>query len=149
MKTLLKFLTFITLVVPPLASSSDQLFSENEVSGMMKKWSEAMGTADVKTLQTLLDDRYIHIHGTSLVESKSQFLEAFSNGSRKYDPITIEDQKIRVFHQAALVNGHFKLKAYTKDRTLEGVNRFTLAMTKTPQGIKIISFQATAIPQPK
>ena len=149
MKTLLKFLTFITLVVPPLASSSDQLFSENEVSGMMKKWSEAMGTADVKTLQTLLDDRYIHIHGTSLVESKSQFLEAFSNGSRKYDPITIEDQKIRVFHQAALVNGHFKLKAYTKDRTLEGVNRFTLVMTKTPQGIKIISFQATAIPQPK
>jgi ketosteroid isomerase-like protein len=149
MKTLLKFLTFITLVVPPLASSSDQLFSENEVSGMMKKWSEAMGTADVKTLQTLLDDRYIHIHGTSLVESKSQFLEAFSNGSRKYDPITIEDQKIRIFHQAALVNGHFKLKAYTKDRTLEGVNRFTLVMTKTPQGIKIISFQATAIPQPK
>ncbi len=149
MKILLKVLALITLILPPLASSSDQLFSENEVSSTMKKWSEAMGTADVKTLQSLLDERYIHIHGTSLVESKAQFLEAFSNGSRKYDPITIEDQKIRIFHQAALVNGHFKLKAYTKDRTLEGVNRFTLAMTKTPQGVKIISFQATAIPQLK
>ena len=149
MKIFLKVLTLIFLIVASLTSFSDQLFSENEISSTIKKWSEAMGSADVKTLQSLLDDKYIHIHGTSLVESKSQFLEAFSNGSRKYDPITIEDQKIRIFNQAALVNGHFKLKAYTKDRTLEGVNRFTLAMITTPQGIKVISFQATAIPQPK
>jgi hypothetical protein len=149
MKLLLKVLTLITLIAPSFVSLADQLFSDQEVSGIVKKWSEAMGTADVKTLQSLLDDRYIHIHGTSLVESKSQFLEAFSTGARKYDPITIEDPKIRIFNQTALMNGHFRLKAYTKDRTLEGVNRFTLVMTKSSQGIKIISFQATAIPQPK
>ena len=149
MKLLLKVLTLITLIAPPFASLANQLLSDNEISSTVKKWSDAMGTADVKTLQSLLDDRYIHIHGTSLVESKAQFLEAFSNGTRKYDPITIEDPKIRIFNQTALMNGHFRLKAYTKDRTLEGVNRFTLVMTNSPQGIKIISFQATAIPQPK
>ena len=130
-------------------TSGSAAFTETEAQKMALKWAELVSQGNVSELEKLLNDDYMHIHGTALVETKAQFLEAFNNGSRKYDPIKIEEMEIRVFGTSAVVTGKFNLKALARGKTIEGVNRFGLVLVKANQGQQVVSFQATALPQQK
>lgn len=130
-------------------SSGADAFGESEAMNIAQQWASLVSHADIVGLEQLLNENYMHIHATALVESKSQFIEAFKNGSRKYDPIKIEEAKARIFDNSAVVTGKFNLKVFARGKTIEGVNRFVLVIVKTKQGIRVASFQATAIPQPK
>jgi hypothetical protein len=133
----------------PAAFAGAATLGEPEALGIAQKWAEWVGQANVGELEKLLGDRYIHIHATALVETKAQFLEAFKNGTRKYDPIQLEELNVRGFEHFAIVNGKFPLKAFSRGKTVEGINRFTLVIAKTSKGLEIVSFQATPIPQQK
>ncbi|CAO0824112.1 hypothetical protein DFAR_400017 [Desulfarculales bacterium] len=82
------------------------------------------------------------------MESTTQSLEAFKSGTRHYDPIVIEEEASS-WGGAAVVRGKFNLKNYNRDRTIEGVNRFSMAIMSEPAGARGTSFQATGIPQTK
>ena len=116
---------------------------------MAERWATVVGQADIAGLNGLLHADYVHVHATALVESKTKFIEALQTGARKYDPIKIEDSNVRVFGDSAVISGKFVLKATTRDRVIEGVNRFVLLVVNTPSGLQVATFQATAIPQPK
>jgi hypothetical protein len=140
---------FVDVAKAQNQSSDLRSFSESEALNMAQRWADLVSQADVMGLEKLLNDKYLHIHATALVESKAQFLEAFKNGTRKYDPIKIEEPTVRIFGSAAMVNGKFNLKAFTRGRTIESVDRIGLLLIKTENGSQVASFQATAIPQPK
>lgn len=126
------------------------VFDESDAMNTAQQWASLVSQADIVGLERLLDDKYMHIHSTALVESKSQFIEALKNGSRKYDTIKIEEEKVRVFDNTAVVTGKFNLKVFARGKTIEGVNRFGLVIVKTRQGtLQVVSFHATAIPQQK
>ncbi len=130
-------------------TSGTAVFSESEALSTVQEWASLVGQADTAALEKLLHNTYIHIHGTALVESKAQFLEAFKNGTRKYDPIRIEEVNVRLFGTSAIVTGKFNLKVLARGKTLEGVNRFGIVLVKTDKGQQVVSFQATAIPKQK
>ncbi len=140
---------FVGVVNAQNKTSVTATFTESDALDMAQEWASLVSQANVSELEKLLNDKYIHIHGTALVESKTQFLEAFKNGSRKYDPIKIEDINVRVFGNSAVVTGKFNLKAFVREKTIEGINRFGLVLVKTETGQQVVSFQATAIPQQK
>ena len=125
------------------------VMSESEALNTAQKWALALGKADIAGLDELLHDDYMHIHATSMIESKAKFINALKEGARKYAPFTIEDSKVRVFGNAAVVTGKFAVKATMRERVIERINRFGLVLVTTPYGIKIASFQATSIPQEK
>ena len=114
-----------------------------------ERWATVVGQADIAGLNELLHADYVHVHATALVESKAKFIEALQTGARRYDPIKIKDSNVRVFSDSAVISGKFVLKATTRDRVIEGVNRFMLLVVNTPSGLQVATFQATAIPQPK
>jgi ketosteroid isomerase-like protein len=114
-----------------------------------ERWATVVGQADIAGLNELLHADYVHVHATALVESKAKFIEALQTGARRYDPIKIEDSNVRVFGDSAVISGKFVLRATTRDRVIEGVNRFVLLVIDTPNGLQVATFQATAIPQPK
>lgn len=123
--------------------------SDSEARITAERWATVVGQANIAELNKLLHTDYVHVHATALVESKAKFIEALQTGSRKYDPIKIEDSIVRVFGDSAVVSGKFVLKATTRDRVIEGVNRFVLLVVNTPNGLQVATFQATAIPQAK
>ena len=143
------FTVFLGVACAQEKASDSTTFSEADARKIALEWAEFVGQGNVLELEKLLNDKYMHIHGTALVESKAQFLEAFKNGSRKYEPIKIEEMSVRVFGSSAVVTGKFNLKAFVRGKTIEGVNRFGLIMAITEKGKQVVSFQATAIPQPK
>ncbi len=110
-----------------------------------QQWASRVGQGQVDELNKILDDSYQHIHGTGLVESREEFLGALRSGARKYEPIQLEEVKTRLFGECAVVTGKFTLKVSIKGKMMEGVNRFSFLVVQTPQGPRIVSFQATAI----
>ncbi|MEI6314666.1 MAG: hypothetical protein WCO89_07350, partial [Syntrophus sp. (in: bacteria)] len=52
-------------------------FGESDALDVAQQWASLVSQADTVGLERLLNDKYIHIHSTALVESKSQFIEAF------------------------------------------------------------------------
>ena len=110
-----------------------------------QQWASCVGQGKADELAKILDDSYQHIHGTGLMENKEEFVGALRSGARKYEPIQLEDVKTRLFGECAVVTGKFALKVSIKGKIMEGVNRFSFVVVQTPQGPKIVSFQATAI----
>ena len=110
-----------------------------------EQWASRVGQGQVNELNKILDDSYQHIHGTGSVENREEFLGALRSGARKYEPIQLEEVKTRLFGECAIVSGKFALKVSIKGKMMEGVNRFSFVVVQTPQGPKIVSFQATAI----
>jgi hypothetical protein len=128
----------------------DTAFLDESVTlKIAQEWASFVSIPDVLGLEKLLNDQYLHIHATALVESKSQFLDALRSGSRKYEPINFEEVTVRVLGNTSLVTGKFNLKVFARGKTIEGVNRFTLVLVKTNNELQVVSFQATPIPQQK
>lgn len=151
------FHTFATLIAAivlllscmPLRADASGILSESAALETAQKWASALGKPDISGLDELLHDDYMHIHATSMVESKAKFIGALKEGARKYDPFIIEDTKVRIFGDSAVVTGKFALKATMREKVIERVNRFSLVIVMTPHGLKVASFQATSIPQEK
>lgn len=120
-----------------------------EPLNLAHEWADGVGGNRPEALEAVLDETYEHIHGTGLVESRSQFLAALRNGTRRYQPLSLEDLKIRILGDIALVTGKFALKVEVRGKFLEGVNRFCMTMVKRPAGWKMVQFQATAVNLPK
>jgi hypothetical protein len=122
-----------------------EALSAATAEGCAQQWASCVGQGQADDLAKILDDSYQHIHGTGLVENREEFLGALRSGARKYEPIQLEDVKTRLFGECAVVTGKFSLKVSIKGKMMEGVNRFSFVVVQTPEGAKIVSFQATAI----
>ena len=130
-----------------MGSVKAESFSAVTAEECAQQWASCVGQAQADGLSKILDDSYQHIHGTGLVENKEEFLGALRSGARKYEPIQLEEVKTRLFGDCAVVTGKFALKVSIKGKMMEGVNRFSFVVVQTPQGPKIVSFQATATKQ--
>jgi hypothetical protein len=119
---------------------------EAHLLGLARGWADGVGENRPDALNLVLDDQYEHMHGTGLMETKGQFLEALRSGVRKYDPIKLEELRVRTFDGFALVTGKFALKVEVRGKTMEGTNRFCMTLIERTTGWKILQFQATALP---
>ena len=142
-----RFLTgfVLGLLVCFLGSVKAESFSAASAEDCAHQWASCVGQGKADELAKILDDSYQHTHGTGLVENREEFLGALRSRVRKYEPIQLEDVKTRLFGECAVVTGKFSLKVSIKGKMMEGVNRFSFVVVQTPQGPKIVSFQATAI----
>ena len=130
-----------------LGSVKAESLSAATAEGRVQQWASCVGQGQADELAKILADSYEHTHGTGLVENREEFLRALRSGMRKYEPIQLEEVKTRLFGECAIVTGKFALKVSIKGKLMEGVNRFSFVVAQTPQGPKIVSFQATAIKQ--
>ena len=128
-----------------LGSVKAESLSAANAEGCAQQWATWVGQGQANELGKILDESYQHIHGTGLVENREEFLGALQSGARKYEPIHLEEVKTRSLGDCAVVTGKFALKVSIKGKMMEGVNRFSFVVVQTPQGPKIVSFQATAI----
>jgi len=136
---------FLGLIFPFSGSVKAEPLSVATAEVCAQQWASYVGQGQADELAKILDDSYQHTHGTGLVENREEFLGALRSGARKYEPIQLEEVKTRLFGECAVVSGKFVLKVLVKGKIMEGVNRFSFVVVQTPQGPKIVSFQATAI----
>ena len=128
-----------------LVTSASAEISQTAATTCVQQWATLVAQGQADELGQLLHESYQHIHGTGLVESKTAFLEALRNGNRKYEPIQLEDLKFRSFQDTAILTAQFNLKATARGKKIEGLYLASFTLIQTPQGLSIVSFQATPI----
>ena len=128
-----------------LATSASAEISQTAATTCVQQWATLVAQGQADELGQLLHEYYQHIHGTGLVESKTAFLEALRNGNRKYEPIQLDNLKFRSFQDAAILTAQFNLKATARGKKIEGLYLASFTLIQTPQGLSIVSFQATPI----
>jgi ketosteroid isomerase-like protein len=152
-RVLLMTAVVATILITLSASEARTLsVSHGELTGSTaiqtaNRWASFVSNSDVEGLDRLLNNQYLHIHATGLVETKNRFIEALKSGARKYEPIKIQDESAHVFGDCAIVTGKFNLKVLSRGKIIEGVNRISLLITKAPLGLQVAYFQATSIPE--
>lgn len=142
MKTL-SLLLFVLLAGLPRLQAREASLTDADAIAAARNWASLVKSAETAELERLLNENYLHTHGTGKVETKTQFLEALRSGTRKYERCEMSDLRVILLGPGAVVQGILDVKAVTKDKTLEVINRFMLVMEQTDRGLNVVAFQAT------
>jgi len=79
--------------------------SQDEVVAAQKKFSDACVAADGATLNSLMADNAIFIHGNGVMQSKSEFIDAITTGKLGVSQYDLKDPKVVDFNGGAIVTG--------------------------------------------
>jgi len=95
-----------TLLVAGIAlRAKAQSSADDEVLAMQKKFTDACVAADGATLNSVMADNAIFIHGNGVMQSKSEFIDAITTGKLGVSQYDVKDPKIIAFDGGAIVTG--------------------------------------------
>lgn len=137
------FLAVGSVLASANAASGD--LTKPEALRAARQWAVFAGASDVAGLDALLGERYVHTHGTGLIETKKQFLDAFRQGARDYVRCKMGDLDVQLLGRAAIVAGTLDFKVMSRGRKIEGTNRFMMIVERTDKGVQVVAYQATPL----
>jgi ketosteroid isomerase-like protein len=98
--------TAATLLVAGIALRANaQMSAEDEVLAMQKKFTDACVAADGATLNQVMADNAIFIHGNGMMQEKPQFIDAITSGKLPVSQYDVKDPKVVEFAGGAIVTG--------------------------------------------
>ena len=81
-----------------------------EVLDAEQRWARALEKSDLAALRDLYGDDLVYVHSGGNAESKDEYLRRLETGSLKYESVRLVDPRVRVFGDAAVVNGRFDVR---------------------------------------
>jgi hypothetical protein len=95
-----------TLLIAGIALRANaQGSAQDEVLAAQKKFTDACVAADGATLNTVMADNAIFIHGNGAMQSKSEFIDAITTGKLGVSQYDLKDPKVVPFDGGAIVTG--------------------------------------------
>ena len=107
MRTALLALTFVAAGVLPVAAQQDQT---KAVLDAEQRWTEALENGDTAALGEIYADDLVYVHSGGNAESKAEFIGRVKAGGLKYESVTLVNPKVRLYGDAAVVNGTFDVR---------------------------------------
>lgn len=108
--------TALTVLAISVATvgGQDATRAEMEVLQAQAQWLKAATTRDVKTLEMMIADELTYGHTTGDVDTKTWYLDQVGIG--RYQRLTPDDMKVRVYGDAAVVTGRLGITLATAGR---------------------------------
>ena len=138
------FLILVVLVFSRLVKA-DFMITEESATNLVNKYVEALMKADTVELNDLLDDSYVHIHGTGIIENKLVFLESLNSKDRIYGDVQTDIFDISIFENIAIVRSKIKISVLSKGTKLQAVNFMSMIIEYKNGKLHIVQFQATKL----
>jgi uncharacterized protein (TIGR02246 family) len=125
--------------VPPGASA---------VLAAERRWTEALVKSDLEALGRLYADDLVYVHSGGNIETKAQFLDRVRKGGLKYQKVELVEPKVRVYGQAAVVNGAFDVTVQVDGQPMN--HRVVYVHVYAQQGAdwRLVAHQTTRAPAP-
>ncbi len=127
---------------------------EQAVMDAERHWEEALKRFDPESMQLLLAEDDLQTDFKGVVQDKTSWLHDFKSvsaavqsGNTQWE-ISFEDEKLRVFGNAAVVTGQGTFNGKRKGSPVNHVIRFTNVWAKRRGAWKLVNYQATPI-QPR
>jgi hypothetical protein len=89
------------------------------------QWNHFRLHADARSLEPLLDERWMLTHSDGKVQYKADYLAQLATGSRRNTAITNQDSEIRYYGDTAIVTGKSVQSGVGEQGPFSGSFRFT------------------------
>jgi ketosteroid isomerase-like protein len=165
MKTLLRFITLILLAtffsscsapegkatssLAPSTAASPPENVEQIVAKLEQDWADAIVKSDVGELDRIVADDFIYTNWDGTTMSKTEHLEGIKSKEYKVESINLDNLKVRVFGDAAIVMVEQSEKSQWKGKDNSGRYRFTDIYAKRNGKWQVVAGHGCKVEPPK
>ena len=121
---------------------------EQEVLRLADAWTAAELRGDTAFLETLLADDFIGIGPLGFMLSKQEWLARHRSGDLKYEAFSLDEVKVRVYNDAAILIGRQVQNAAYRGNPIQGQFRTTLVFVQQLEQWRLAGLQLSTIGQP-
>lgn len=130
-------------VAEPGAQNGSQI--EKQIKDLETQWNDAALNHDAATMNRILAQDVIDTSSTGRVQGKAEDLADLKLGEPKLESSSVDDMKVRVYGNVAVVNGHYVQKGTYKGKDISGEGRFTDVFVRRQGHWECVSTQGTPI----
>ena len=121
---------------------------EQEVLRLADAWATAELRGDTAFLEARLTDNFIGIGPLGFMLTKQEWLARHRSGDLKYDAFNLDEVKVRVYNDAAVLTGRQVQNAAYRGNPIQGQFRTTLVFVQQQGQWQLASLQLSTIGQP-
>ena len=126
----------------------NQEHAEQEVVRLANDWATAELRGDITFLERRLSDDFIGIGPLGFMLTKQEWLARHQSGDLKYEALTLDEVKVRVYSDAAVLTGRQDQQAAYRGNSIPGQFRITLVFVRQQGQWQLTNLQLSAIGQP-
>ena len=119
--------------------------AQAELEKLEKERADAVVKGDTAALDKMTADDYMLTDVNGKMRSKAETMEAIKSGAIKITSNDIEDVKVHVYGNTAVVTGRSNAKGTIDGKDIEGPVRFTRVYVKRNGHWQSVAFQQTKI----
>jgi ketosteroid isomerase-like protein len=122
--------------------------TEQEVLHLADTWATAELRGDTAFLEDRLSDDFIGIGPLGFMLTKQEWIARHQSGDLKYQSFSLDEVKVRVFSDAAILTGRQVQEAAYRGNPIPGQFRITLVFIQQQGKWRLANLQLSAIGQP-
>jgi len=96
-------------------------------------------------LEKVLSNDLVYTHSNGNVDTKQSYIQSIRDGKSKYDSIDIEDMKVRVYGNTAIINGVCLFKATNNGEPINNHLRYTDVYVRNGTQWQMVAWQSIKI----
>jgi ketosteroid isomerase-like protein len=117
----------------------------DEVKAAENEWLTGITKNDFRKLEQVLADDLMYLHSTGVMDSKASYVKSLQSGKQKYVSGKINDLKIRVYGQTAVLNGDANFEFVTDGKPGKAHLKYTHVFVKGGKGWQLVSHQSLKV----
>lgn len=140
--SLIVFLVLAVGAAVAVAADDKQALEQIE-----RDWAKAGLAGDAAALDKMLAADYVFTDSDAKMLTKKQMVDGIKSGATKYETFTVDDVKVYLHGDAAVVTGKVVLKGTDGGRPLDEQSRFTDTFVKQGGRWLAVATQTTRVPK--
>ncbi|QHW00701.1 nuclear transport factor 2 family protein [Spirosoma endbachense] len=136
-------LSLFFLVQLVRAQSAD----EKSVIAAEKQRFEAQVSKNYAVLDQVLANDLVYTHSNGNTDTKQSYIQSIRDGKSKYDAINVEEQKVRVYGNTAIINGICMIKALNNGETINTHLKYTDVYVRNGKQWQMVTWQSFKMAQ--
>ena len=121
---------------------------EQEVVRLAAAWATAELHGDTAFLESTLADDFVGIGPLGFMLTKQEWLARHQSADLKYASFSLDEVKVRVYNDAAILTGRQVQNAAYRGNPIQGQFRITLVFVQQQGQWRLASLQLSTIGQP-
>jgi ketosteroid isomerase-like protein len=126
----------------------NQEHAEQEVLRQADAWATAELRGDTAFLERILADDFIGIGPLGFMLTKQEWLARHQSGDLKYESFTLDEVKVRVYNDAAVLTGRQIQNGAYRGNSIQAQFRTTLVFVQQQGQWRLASLHLSPIGQP-
>ncbi len=122
--------------------------TEQEVLRLADAWATAELRGDTTFLESTLADDFIGIGPLGFMLTRQEWLARHQSGDLKYESFSLDEVKVRMYNDAAILTGRQVQNAAYRGNSIQGQFRTTLVFVQQQGQWRLASLQLSTIGQP-